>query len=173
VISRLVELDRRASVQLRRLPHAPATDRVLAAASRVTDRGRGWYALGIAGLLVDHDRRGDWLLAVAGVALTEALSQRIKHVVVRPRPSVEGLPHLAATPSPFSFPSSHTADAVAASIAYGRVLPRTPLRIAALVQAASRPYLGVHYVSDVIAGAALGMVTGRVAAAWAILTSAR
>jgi len=47
------------------------------------------------------------------------------------------------------------------------------LRIAALVQAASRPYLGVHYVSDVIAGAALGLATGRLAGVWGILTRAR
>jgi undecaprenyl-diphosphatase len=171
--SRLQELDARASTRLRRLPHAAATDRLLAAASRSTDRGRAWYALGIAGLALDRDRRVDWLLATATVTLTEMLSERIKHVAARPRPHVDGLPHLAATPSPFSFPSSHTADAVAASIAFGRVLPRAPLRVAALAQAASRPYLGVHYVSDVIAGAALGLATGRLAGVWGILTRAR
>jgi membrane-associated phospholipid phosphatase len=173
MIARLQELDARASTRLRRLPHSPATDRVLAAASRLTDRGRGWYALGIAGVALDHDRRGEWLIATATVTITEMLAERIKHIAARPRPNVEDLPHLAATPSPFSFPSSHTADAVAASIAFGRVLPRAPLRIAALVQAASRPYLGVHYVSDVIAGAALGGVTGRLAGACFILTRAR
>jgi membrane-associated phospholipid phosphatase len=173
VIARLQQLDARASIRVRRLPHVRASDRVLAAVSRLTDRGRGWYALGLVGAVLDGQRRGDWLLATASVWLTEAVSERIKHLVARPRPSVEGLPHLAATPSPFSFPSSHTADAMAASITYGRVLPRTPLRIAALAQAASRPYLGVHYVSDVVAGAALGMATGRIAAAWAILRNAR
>jgi undecaprenyl-diphosphatase len=169
----IAELDLLASTRLRRLPHARAADRTLAVVSRLTDHGRAWYVLGVTGAVIDSGRRGDWLAATATVALTERASELVKHATRRSRPNVEGLPHLATTPSRFSFPSSHTADAVAGSIAFGRVLSPLPLRVFALAQAASRPYLGVHYVSDVLAGAALGAVIGRAVRRWAMLTPAR
>lgn len=49
-----------------------------------------------------------------------------------------------------------------AAMTFGRLIPATPLAMLALLQAASRPYLGVHYVSDVLGGALLGAVTGSV-----------
>jgi membrane-associated phospholipid phosphatase len=173
LICGLEQLDLRASTRLRRLPHARGVDRALATASRLTDHGRAWYVLGVAGAALDQRRRRDWVAATATVVLTERASEVIKHATMRERPSVDGLPHLATTPSRFSFPSSHTADAVAGSLVFGRVLPTLPLRVFALTQSASRPYLGVHYVSDVLAGAALGAVIGRAVRRWAMLTPAR
>jgi undecaprenyl-diphosphatase len=68
-----------------------------------------------------------------------------------------------ATPTGLSFPSSHSTSSFAAASAYGRLLPRVPLYAAASAMALSRLYLGVHYPSDVAAGAALGTVVGSVA----------
>ena len=61
-----------------------------------------------------------------------------------------------ATPTGLSFPSSHSTSSFAAARAFGALLPRAPLYCAAAAMALSRLYLGVHYPSDVAAGAALG-----------------
>jgi undecaprenyl-diphosphatase len=65
-----------------------------------------------------------------------------------------------ATPTGLSFPSSHSSSSFAAARAYGSVLPSGPLYGAAAAMALSRLYLGVHYPSDVAAGAALGTALG-------------
>jgi undecaprenyl-diphosphatase len=88
------------------------------------------------------------------------LSTSIKLAIGRGRPVVEDLPHLMATPTGLSFPSSHSTSSFAAARAYGRLLPAAPLYATAIAMALSRLYLGVHYPSDIAAGAALGTVLG-------------
>jgi undecaprenyl-diphosphatase len=88
------------------------------------------------------------------------ISTSIKLAVGRSRPVVEDLPHLMATPTGLSFPSSHATSSFAAARAFGRLLPSPALYAAAIAMGASRLYLGVHYPSDVAAGAALGTAIG-------------
>ena len=107
-----------------------------------------------------RDRRGHWLRSTGVVAGAYVVSTSIKLAIGRKRPLVEDLPHLMATPTGLSFPSSHSSSSFAAARAYGTLLPSAPLYAAASAMAFSRLYLGVHYPSDIAAGAALGSVLG-------------
>jgi membrane-associated phospholipid phosphatase len=152
--------DAAAGRRLRALPHQPALDRALTLCSEAQEYAACWLALGIVGAAMDAGRQRDWLRATCAVALTELTGQTIKRVVRRPRPPEDARGGRPPTPSRYSFPSAHTAAATAAAIVFPPLLPRTPLLIAAAATAASRAYLGVHYPSDVVAGAVLGSCIG-------------
>jgi membrane-associated phospholipid phosphatase len=128
--------------------------------SRLGEHGAVWLALGAAGLAVDGANRSRWARATAAVAVAYVCSTAIKLVVGRRRPAVEDLPHLMATPTGLSFPSSHASSSFAAARAYGGLLPGVPLYGTAVAMALSRVYLGVHYPSDIAAGAGVGTAIG-------------
>jgi undecaprenyl-diphosphatase len=94
------------------------------------------------------------------VLLAYALNTLLKAVVRRRRPQLEKLPALISTPTSLSFPSAHASSSFAAARAFGRLMPGAPLYAVATAMALSRVYLGVHYPSDIAAGALLGMLVG-------------
>jgi membrane-associated phospholipid phosphatase len=128
--------------------------------SHLGEHGAVWLVLGALGALIDGRRRGRWVRATGCVGAAYLLSTSIKLAIGRKRPVIEDLPHLMATPTGLSFPSSHSTSSFAAAQAFAPLLPRGPLLGAACGMAFSRLYLGVHYPSDVAAGAALGTVIG-------------
>jgi membrane-associated phospholipid phosphatase len=146
--------------RVRSLAHAPDRVRWVRRYSRLGEHGAVWLALGLLGAAGDAERRRRWVRATACVGSAYLLSSSIKLAIGRRRPVIEDLPHLMATPTGLSFPSSHSTSSFAAAQAYGRLLPRGPLLGAAAAMAFSRLYLGVHYPSDVAAGAALGTAVG-------------
>jgi membrane-associated phospholipid phosphatase len=146
--------------RVRSLGHGPERVRWVRRYSRLGEYGAVWLAIGLLGAAGDAQRRGRWVRATACVVAAYMLSTSIKLAIARQRPVVEDLPHLMATPTGLSFPSSHSTSSFAAAQAFGRLLPRGPLLGAAGAMAFSRLYLGVHYPSDVAAGAALGTVVG-------------
>jgi undecaprenyl-diphosphatase len=87
----------------------------------------------------------------------------VKYTVRRARPVLEDeLPALTPVLSGRSYPSAHASTSFAgarALVAAG--LPSGPLHLLAAAMALSRPYLGVHYPSDVLAGAVLGDAMAR------------
>jgi membrane-associated phospholipid phosphatase len=146
--------------RIRSLAHAPERVKWVRRYSHLGEHGAVWLAIGLLGAAGDAQRRGRWVRATACVGCAYVLSTSIKLAIGRKRPVIEDLPHLMATPTGLSFPSSHSTSSFAAAQAFGRLLPRGPLLGAAAAMAFSRLYLGVHYPSDVAAGAALGTAVG-------------
>ncbi len=129
--------------------------------SRLGEHAGIWLAIGVAGAALDGERRREWRRATATVAGVYALNTAIKQLVGRPRPRLDGLPPLTGTPTALSFPSAHASTSFAGARVYARLgLPAAPLYALAAGLALSRLYLGVHYPSDVLAGAALGGLVG-------------
>ena len=143
--------------------HTPRAERAVARFSRIGEHGAVWLAIGGAGGALDSSRRAGWARATGVVAGTFALNTTIKLIVRRPRPQLSGLPALTSTPTQLSFPSAHSSTSFAGALVYTRLgLPAAPLYALAALLAASRLYLGVHYPSDIIAGALLGTTTAAV-----------
>jgi undecaprenyl-diphosphatase len=122
-----------------------------------------WYALGAMLLLFGGDQR---FAAVGSGALAAgsgiAVFLKLKKLARRKRPSE---PHCWADllpPDQFSFPSGHTITAFAVSIALAGFYPDLAIGLlfCAISVAASRILLGMHFLSDVLAGAAIGSMLG-------------
>ena len=145
-----------------RLRH-PGLERALARYTSAGEYGRLWIGFALAGAVADRRRRGKWLRAAVAVPLTLGLNFCVKQLFRRTRPQLEGIEAAGVVPSSLSFPSAHAATSFAGATLIGTLCRplRVPLYLAAAVMAFSRPYLGVHYPSDVVAGATVGTLIGR------------
>lgn len=128
--------------------------------SHFGEHSAGWFALGLVGAAVDKKRRKDWLVAAVGVVGAHAASIAVKRVVRRPRPDHPSVEVLVGTPSKLSFPSSHATSTTAAAVLYSGLTGRNLVPALVPPMLASRLVLGVHYPTDVLAGAALGGLVG-------------
>ena len=112
------------------------------------------------------DRRGHrdaYFRALKIVLATLVANTVVKQTVRRARPVLEEeLPALTPVLSGRSYPSAHSSTSFAGARALSAAgMPALPLYVVAVAMALSRPYLGVHYPSDIVAGAALGDAVGR------------
>jgi undecaprenyl-diphosphatase len=149
----------------RTVGHTPQRDRAVARFSALGQHAAIWLALGgWAALVAPAPQRRRWGAATAVVAGAYVANQAIKFAVRRPRPQLADLPPLTRTPTQLSFPSAHATSSFAAARVFAAAgAPAVPLYAMATALAASRLYLGVHYPSDVLAGAFLGGAIGELA----------
>ncbi|MGV9709701.1 phosphatase PAP2 family protein [Gordonia sp. NPDC003424] len=132
--------------------------------SHFGEHSLGWIGVSAAGWALAR-RRGDaeaqrrWIEAGVGAFGAHAASVVLKRIVRRPRPDHPAIDVGVSTPSRLSFPSSHATSSTAAAILIGRAAGLPPAALPAVVvppMLASRLVLGVHYPTDVLAGAAIG-----------------
>jgi undecaprenyl-diphosphatase len=145
-------------------------NRALLALFRSVSRLGDWPLSVIVGLalLSIHGWRqfAGWIaISVLAVVLQKQLKNRYRRL--RPCERPEGPPQRAPIPDHGSFPSGHTLHAVMAAVVTASLIPAIApvFLLIALLIALSRVVLGVHYPSDVLAGAALGGILGKITVA--------
>jgi undecaprenyl-diphosphatase len=120
-----------------------------------------WYSLGLMLLVFGGSDR---FVAVGAAAMAAGLGiclfLALKRATGRRRPCALE-PHCWATllpPDQFSFPSGHTITAFSVALSLGSFYPALMIGLlfCAVSVAVSRILLGMHFLSDVLAGAALG-----------------
>ncbi|MET9719492.1 phosphatase PAP2 family protein [Streptomyces rochei] len=159
----LDDMDHRIVTALRACGTDPRVAGAARALSWAGEHGALWLAGGLAAAAADGPRRGAWLRGTALTAGAHLVSMGVKRVVRRPRPT--HVTPLVRTAGRHSFPSSHATSAAAAAVAFGALGVRAAWPLAAAV-CVSRLVVGVHYPSDVAAGAALGALTAGLGADW-------
>jgi len=158
-------LDRRLFVALRTRWHLQPLELALISLSRSGNWGLFWLGLAFAMWIGGaHYGRAMAIFMPVTVWVTLAVNYAVKEKLRRERPvsSESGLEPLVGVPASKSFPSSHAAMSFAAATVFTYFQPSFWyfFYALALVMSWSRVYAGVHYPSDVVAGAAVGLVMG-------------
>lgn len=150
----------------------PRLDRAMGRLSTAANYSRLWVAEAavLSSALGPRGRRAA-VSGLASIALASAAVNLVaKPLAGRARPDRADDPGRATAqvrmPRSRSFPSGHTASAVAFASGAARVLPQAgiPLRTMAALVSYSRVHTGVHYPADVVAGAVIGSACADIAA---------
>ncbi len=130
--------------------------------STIANCGAVWLVIG-AVLAASKKHRKAGIYVILSVALCYVFNDLvIKPVIARPRPflEIDTLSVLVSRPVSYSFPSGHACAGFAASYVLTKSFGRkgAPFYILAVLIAVSRPYVGVHYLTDVFVGAIVGLL---------------
>lgn len=161
----LLRLDGAVLLWIQEYLRGPVTDIFFEFYTTLGNMGICWLVLSALMLLFPKTRKAglSGLLALLiGFVCTNVV---LKPLVRRTRPwlVVEGLTALVAEHDPHSFPSGHTCAAFAAALAWRPNLPKNWGDIAlvcAALMGFSRLHVGVHFPTDVLCGAAIGVLSG-------------
>ncbi|MGE0461736.1 MAG: phosphatase PAP2 family protein [Vicinamibacterales bacterium] len=144
--------------------HVPWLDDVMLLASSIGRAGFVWWVTGLIAMVIPRYRMAAWRLFIAVAMAYVLVDGVIKPVIGRDRPFevVAGARLIDQRPVTSSFPSGHTAAAFAGALAAGRLFPRARIAWWLLAGgiALSRVYVGAHWPTDVLSGAALGLAVG-------------
>lgn len=161
----LPKLDGAVLLWIQEYLRGPLPDTFFAFYTSLGNAGLVWLVLSVLMLCFKSTRKAGvtaLLALVVGFIFTNVL---LKPMVHRTRPwlVVEGLTALIAEGDPHSFPSGHTCAAFAAACAWRSYLPKrwaNTALVCAVLMGFSRLYVGVHFPTDVLAGAVIGCLCG-------------
>ncbi len=141
---------------------------ILKAVTALGNGGAFWIVIALLLLAFRKTRRAGICCALALVFDLIAVNLLIKPIVdrVRPYEILDALSPLIPPVGDASFPSGHSAVSFAGAWALKRSMGKkwgAPMLILAGLIALSRLYVGVHYPTDVICGAAIGVALGEAA----------
>ena len=141
----------------------------MTAVTGLGDGGWIWISLTVLLLLFPGTRKTGMAMALSLVLELLLCNVILKPLVARVRPFDvnTAIQLLVAPPSDDSFPSGHTAASFAAASAlyFSKSRLWIPAAVLAVLIGFSRLYLYVHYPTDVLAGALLGILMGRIGTA--------
>jgi undecaprenyl-diphosphatase len=149
----------------------PALDRCMYTLSSAADHSLLWFGIGGVRALRRADLRFATKFAIAMGIESGLTNGLVKSAFRRVRPEPESdegpLPYGMRRPITSSFPSGHATAAFTAATILAHTGHGDAFWYAlATVVASSRVYVRMHHASDVVAGAALGVMLGRVARHW-------
>ena len=140
-------------------------DVVMPFVSTLGNAGVIWIVLTIVLLISKKHRKTGILMALALVFDVILCNGILKNAVARTRPFDvnTAIQLIIAKPQDYSFPSGHTAASVASVVALYLAGEKRLWKIALILAcfiAFSRMYLYVHYPTDVLGGAVVGVISG-------------
>ena len=167
------QLDEQALVWIARHVRCGLLDPFMKVYTQLGNTGMLFIALGLILLLFRPTRKAGFSALCAMLIGLVVVNFTIKPLIARERPwlVIRDFVNLVPEKDPNSFPSGHTNAAFAFALAVCMSAPRRWMKIAAvcagLVMGLSRLYVGVHFPSDVLAGALIGSLCG-LAGAWIV-----
>ncbi|MDQ5983426.1 MAG: hypothetical protein RUMPE_00437 [Eubacteriales bacterium SKADARSKE-1] len=161
MINTIKTLDERILLKIAKLQR-PYLNKIMVATTTAGNTGTIWLLIAFP-MLLNSTARNQGIKLILSLLLTGFMGEIIiKRLVGRMRPSKisEQEKLLIKKPITYSFPSGHTSSSFAAALTISLNYPNFAVAAFTLAGAIafSRLYLRVHYPSDILAGAVLGII---------------
>lgn len=127
------------------------------------EHAQGWLLVGLIGLVVNWQNPLPWVTAIIAISISQLSSMVLKRLIKRRRPNHPSLRKSGKLFSNLSFPSSHSMSSATAALV---LFPLVPIALGmflvllALGVLVSRLLIAAHFPTDVLMGAAMGLIIG-------------